>query len=134
MPGKPAPVPNADTKPFWEACNRESLIYQTCRRCGYRQFYPRKVCKQCASEDLEWVEAQQRGTVHSFTIQYRAPTPAFREDVPYIIALIDLEDGIRMMMNIKNCNPEDLYIGMPVMIGFEERGEERQKIPQARPA
>jgi uncharacterized OB-fold protein len=80
------------------------------------------------------VEAAQRGTVHSFTIQYRAPTLAFREDVPYIIALIDLQDGIRMMMNIKNCDTKDVYIGMPVMIGFEERGEERQKIPQALPA
>ncbi|MBW2622538.1 MAG: OB-fold domain-containing protein, partial [Deltaproteobacteria bacterium] len=60
-----------------------------------------------------------------------APTQPFRDDVPYIIALIDLRDGVRMMMNVKNCAPEDVYIGMSVRIVFEERGEEKQKIPQA---
>ena len=134
MTGKPSPLPNADTKPFWEACNRESMIYQQCQSCHYHQFYPRRICKQCGSDNLVWVTATSRGTVYSFTVQYRAPTPAFREDVPYVIALIDLDDGIRMMMNIKNCNPEDVHIGMPVRIIFEERGEERQKIPQAEPA
>ncbi len=131
MVEKPMPIPNADTMPFWEACNRDELIYQLCRKCDYRQFYPRRICKQCGSNTLEWVKASLRGNVYSFTIQYRAPMSAFREDVPYVIALIDLDDDIRMMMNIKNCSPEDIYIGMPVRIIFEERGE--QKIPQAKP-
>ena len=134
MADKPVPIPNADTKPFWEACNREELTYQHCEDCGNHQYYPRRICKQCGSENLEWITASPRGTVHSYTVQHRAPTPAFREDAPYIIALIDMEDGIRMMMNIKNCKPEDVHIGMPVRIIFEERGVERQKIPQAEPA
>ena len=134
MTGKPIPLPNADTDPFWEACNRESLIYQRCLSCDYHQFYPRRICKLCGSDNLEWTTATLRGIVYSFTVQYRAPTPAFREDVPYVIALIDLDDGIRMMMNIKNRNPEDVHIGMLVRIIFEERGEEKQKIPQAEPA
>lgn len=133
MNGKPTPIPNADTRTFWEACNRKVLLFQQCNACGYHQFYPRSLCKQCASQDLEWVEAAPQGRVFSFTVQYRAPTPVFREDIPYIIALIDLRDGIRMMMNVMNCAPEDVYIGMPVQIVFEERGEDGQKIPQAEP-
>ncbi len=133
MNDKPAPIPNSDTRPFWEACNEERLIFQRCRACGYHQFYPRSLCKKCASEALEWVTAEPRGTVYSFTVQHRAPTQAFRDDCPYVIALVDLEDGIRLMMNVKNCEPEDVYIGMPVRIIFEERGEEKQKMPQSEP-
>ena len=131
MVEKPRPIPNADTMPFWEACNRHELIYQFCRECDHRQFYPRRMCKKCGSHGLEWVKAPLRGKVYSFTIQYRAPMSAFREDVPYVIALIDLDDDIRMMMNIKECRPEEIHIGMPVSIIFEQRGE--QKIPQAMP-
>jgi len=130
MAEKPIPIPNGDTLPFWEACNRDELIYQLCDKCGYQQFYPRRVCKECGSGTLKWVNASLKGKVYSFTIQHRAPTSAFREDVPYVIALIDLDDGVRMMMNIKDCSPEDIYIGMPVSIIFEERG--KQKLPQAK--
>ena len=128
---KPEPTPNADTLPFWEACNREELLFQHCQKCGHDQFYPRRICKQCGSQDLEWRNADLQGTVYSFTIQHRAPTPAFREDVPYIIALVDLEPGIRMMMNVKNCSLEDICVGMPVRIIFEDRG--KYKIPQVVP-
>lgn len=133
MSGKPVPAINTDTEKFWEACNNETLLFQKCEDCGYHQFYPRSICRQCTSENLTWTKAQLRGTVYTFTVQHRAPTPAFKEDVPYVIALIDLEDGFRMMMNVKNCNVNDVYIGMPVRVVFEERGEDNQKIPQVEP-
>lgn len=132
MSGKPVPTPNADTKPFWDACGEERLVVQTCRSCGHTQFYPRALCVKCESRDLDWREAEPKGTVHSFTIVHRAPTPAFREDSPYVLALIDLEDGFRMMMNIVNCDPETVSIGMKVGIVFEDR--DGQKLPQAAPA
>lgn len=132
MSGKPAPVPNADTKPFWDACNEERLIYQSCRSCGHAQFYPRSICVRCEGRALDWRDAKAAGTVHTFTIVHRAPTPAFRADAPYVLALIDLDDGFRMMMNIVDCAPESVRIGMAVRIVFEER--DGQRLPQAAPA
>ena len=90
---KPVPRPNGDTQPFWDACNEERLVYQSCQSCGHAQFYPRSACVKCESTDLAWQEAKPAGTVHTFTIVNRAPSPAFRGDVPYVLALIDLTRG-----------------------------------------
>lgn len=131
-PAKPVPRPNADTRPFWDACNEGRLIYQHCRGCGRAQFYPRSACAACASADLEWRDARPEGTVHSFTVVHRAPSPAFRGDVPYVLALVDLADGFRMMLDIIYCDPETIRIGQRVRIVFEDRGG--QNLPQATPA
>ena len=132
MTGKPAPVVNADTKPFWDACNENRLTYQHCKSCGHAQFYPRSLCVQCGGAELEWRDAEPVGTGYTCTVVHRAPSPAFRADAPYVLALIDLSDGFRMMMNVINCAPESVAIGMPVRITFEDR--DGQRIPQAEPA
>lgn len=131
MTAKPTPVPNADTRPFWDACNEERLIVQTCKACGHVQFYPRALCVKCEGRDLDWRDAKPNGKVHTFTIVHRAPTLAFKADAPYVLALIDLDDGFRMMMNIVNCEPESIAIDMPVRIVFEDR--DGQRLPQAEP-
>ena len=127
---KPVPKSNADTKPFWDACNQNRLIVQHCEACGHHQFYPRSLCVKCESRNLDWRDARPTGTVHTFTIAHRAPTPAFKEDAPYVLALIDLDDGVRMMMNIVNTPHDAISIGMPVRIIFEER--DGQQLPQAK--
>lgn len=127
---KPTPRPNADTKPFWEACNDGKLLFQRCNSCGEPQFYPRAVCTKCESRDLAWQESDGRGTVHTFTIVQRAPSAAFKADGPYVLALIDLDEGFRMMVNIVDCDPGAVSIGAPVEIAFEDRSG--QAIPQAR--
>ena len=132
MTAKPVPRANADTRPFWEACNEGRLLYQRCGGCGAAQFYPRSLCARCGASELSWAEAEPRGTVHSFTVVHRAPSAAFKEDVPYVLALVDLADGFRMMMNVVGCDPDAVRIGMPVRIVFEDRAG--QKIPQATPA
>jgi len=86
---------------------------------------------RCEGRVLDWRDAALAGTVHSFTIVHRAPTPAFRADAPYVLALIDLEDGFRMMMNVVDCDPESVRIGMVVRIVFENR--DGQCLPQATP-
>ena len=129
LPCKPVPKPNGDTQPFWDACNDERLIYQKCTSCGHAQFYPRSACVKCESTALDWNDADPTGTVYTFTIVQRAPSPAFRGDVPYVLALIDLSDGLRMMMNVVDCDPQDVAIGKSVRIVFEQR--EDQKVPQA---
>ncbi len=126
---KPAPKPTSETVPFWEGCNRSELLFQKCRGCGHVQFYPRTRCTQCHGDALTWERSEGRGTLHTFTVVHRAPTEAFKPDLPYVLALVDMAEGFRMMMNVVNCDPESIQIGTPVSITFERRGE--QMIPQA---
>jgi len=134
LPGKPVPRPNADSAPFWDACNREELTFQRCQACGQAQFYPRSLCTACQATDLGWETSAGLGTVFTFTVNHRPPTPAFKDDVPYVIALVDLDEGFRMMLNVIDCAIEDVAIGTRVRIVFEPRGPEgEQLIPQATP-
>jgi uncharacterized OB-fold protein len=126
---KPSPRPNADTRPFWEACNREELVYQYCPACDKIQFYPRACCILCRGNSLEWRKSAGLGSIYTFTINFRAPSPAFAQEVPYVIALVDLDEGFRMMLNVRDCNPDAVRIGQRVRIVYEVRGG--QKIPQS---
>lgn len=129
---KPVPVPTRETQPYWEGCKKHELRIQRCVACGHYQFYPRLYCTACMSERVEWVRASGRGKVLSFTIVYRPVSPAFAADVPYVVALVTLEEGPQMMSNIVGCSPERVYIGMPVQVTFEDRTEEIS-IPQFTP-
>ena len=129
---KPAPPVTAETRLFWARCAEGVLAYQRCTSCGRAQFYPRAVCTRCQSDDLAWEEASGRGTIYSFTVVHRAPTPAFRPDVPYVIALVDLEEGVRIMANLLGAPPEAVAIGMAVRVVFEARGD-GVLIPQVEP-
>ena len=99
MTGIPLPKPNADTNPYWDAARDHRLIYQYCTSCNKAQFYPRSICLACHGSSLEWRESAGNGTVCSFTEVLRAPTKAFKEMAPYVIALVDLDEGFRMMVN-----------------------------------
>lgn len=131
MTDKPIPVANPDSTVFWEACNEKSFLIQGCKSCGEKQFYPRALCKRCNSKDLEWQQVSGHGKVKTFTVVNHAPSPAFKADLPYVLALIDLEEGVRAMMNILDCDVADVHIGMDVELTYELRGE--QYIPQAKP-
>ncbi len=130
MTEKPIPVPNPDSVEFWKACNEEKFLIQTCNSCGKNQFYPRAICKHCHGSDLDWQPVSGRGKVKTFTVVSHAPSPAFKEDLPYVLALIDLEEGVRAMMNVIGCDVADVHIGMDIELTFEARGD--QKIPQAK--
>ncbi|ALG73579.1 hypothetical protein VY88_22415 [Azospirillum thiophilum] len=114
---RPSPVPNADTRPYWEAAERGELAYRQCLECGKAQFPPGRVCRRCRGETLEWRISGGCGTVHSFTVVHRAPTPAFA--APYAILLVDLEEGFRIMTNLRHGDAAGLAIGSPVRIVFE---------------
>lgn len=131
MSEKPVPFPTADSQEFWAGCAEEKLLIQKCGDCGEHQHYPRSLCTVCGSHDLSMIEASGRGEVFTFTINHRAPRPAFGENGPYVIALIDLDEGPRLMMNVIGCDPSDVHIGMKVRTVFEDRGD--MKLPQAAP-
>lgn len=117
---KPIPVPNAETKPYWDGCKRHELLVQTCDSCGNAQLYPRIFCTRCHSESLKWKPSSGRGTVYSYTIIRRAPSKAFKADVPYVLALVELDEGVRLMTNVIGCSPDKVKINLPVRVVFED--------------
>lgn len=121
---KPIAAPNSETRPFWEGCKRHELLLQACDACGHRQFYPRMLCTRCRSTSLSWKPARGTGVVHSFTIIRRAPSPAFKPDLPYVLALVELEEGVRMMTNVVGCEPEQVRIDLPVQVLFDDVTED----------
>lgn len=125
----PQPVPNPDSAPYWEGARNGKLLIRRCRRCTALHFMPRHLCPKCWSDDLEWVQASGRGTVHSFTIIRRAPAAAFAPRVPYVVALIDLEEGLRMLSNVVGETALETRIGDAVRLCFEDRGD-GAKLPQ----
>jgi uncharacterized protein len=129
---KPIPVPTRETKPYWEGCKAHQLKIQRCAECGHHQFYPRIYCTKCMSDRVEWVEASGRAKVLSYTIVHRPVSPAFKEEIPYVVALVTLDEGPTMMTNLVRCAPDQLAIGLPVVVTFEDWTEEIS-IPKFRP-
>ncbi len=129
---KPLPQPNTVTQRFWSSCVEGRFEFQVCRSCGNRQFPPRLTCTSCHHADLDWMASSGRGAVYSFSIVYRAPLDAFKPDVPYVIAIIELEEGVRAMMNIRGPDALDTTIGTPVEVFYERVVEGAPPLPQAR--
>ena len=119
MAQKPIPRPYQDTEPYWDAAKEKRLVLQQCKDCGKHQFYPRGVCSHCLGSALDWVESRGRGKVHTFTVCHRAPHPGFAADLPFVIAVIELEEGVRMMSNIVGCDPKTVHIDMAVKVVFD---------------
>jgi uncharacterized OB-fold protein len=128
---KPVPRASPVTQPFWDAAREERLLVQHCRACGRWVFYPRQRCPLCWADELEWREACGRGHLASFTIMERAGHPAFIDDVPYVVALVDLEEGPRMLTNIVEVNPSDLEMGQGVQVVWQHLDD--HSLPQFRP-
>jgi uncharacterized OB-fold protein len=128
---RPVPSSDSDTRPFWDAAARGELRYQRCGSCGHAEFPPRRLCSACHEDALEWAPASGEGRIHSFTIVHRAPTEAFRARVPYAIALVDLAEGFRMMMNVEADDLSTIAIGAPIRVTFEVTGS-GLALPQAR--
>lgn len=126
------PTPSPETRPFWEACRRGQLLLQRCRACGLHQFPPRAICSHCWGKDVEWVTSSGKGTVWTFTVTHQNRSPGFAEEVPYVLAYVELEGGARMMTNIIECRPQDVRIGMPVEAVFVKATEEIS-VPYFRP-
>jgi uncharacterized OB-fold protein len=120
----PLPRPDKDSQAYWDAARRHELVLQRCSECNRFRFYPRSICPYCLSDQFEWRRASGRGAIYSFTIIHRPPVPAFRDRVPYVLALIDLEEGVRMMSNVVDCDPHSVEIGMAVEVIFEDITEE----------
>lgn len=119
------PLPELDgvSAPFWQAARQHRLVAPKCKQCGKVFFYPRAVCPFDWNSDLEWVELSGQGVIYTYTVVRQAAHPAFAERVPYVLALVDLAEGIRIMSNVV-ARPEAVQIGMPVAVRFEDIDQE----------
>jgi uncharacterized OB-fold protein len=108
-------------------------MIQRCDDCHEHVFYPRVACPHCFSEQLSWVQASGRGSVYSYTVVYNNAPSAFARDVPYVVAVIQLAEGVRMLSNIVQCDLDGLRCDMPVEVTFE-RLDEAFTLPKFRPA
>lgn len=119
----PRPEPNADSLAYWDAARDRRLVVRRCRACGARHFMPRSQCPVCWSDQLEWIDCSGLGTVYSMSTVHRAPTADFASLAPYVIALIDLDEGPRMFANIVGPGALETSIGDRVEVAFESRGD-----------
>jgi len=121
---KPLPAPSEVSRPYWEGLREGVVRVQRCGECGRHVFYPRAVCPFCLSQGLEWTRLSGRGRVYSYTVVRRAMHPGFAEDVPYVYAMVELEEGVRVTTNVVNCPLEALRVDMPVRAVYDRVTEE----------
>lgn len=112
------PTPDAESQPYWDATKEGKLLIRRCNACKRAYFYPRDFCPHCWSEDVSWEEASGRATLYTWSVVRRNDLPPWPDRVPYIPAVVDLEEGPRMMTNVEGCAPADLTIGMPLVVDF----------------
>ncbi len=133
--GKPLPEITDLTRPFWSAAKEGRLVMQKCTRCGTFDFFPKPWCIECGHRGLEWVEVKPQGTVYSHTVArvVMMNYPAWKDDIPLVLCIIDLDDGPRMYGQLTHCSPEQVRIGMRVKAYFEDVSDQAA-IPKFRPA
>jgi uncharacterized protein len=129
----PIPSPSPATQPFWDAAQEGRLIMPRCPQCGIYQFPPTLACNECGCDRMEWVPVSGRGSVFSFVVYHRVYHPAFADKVPYVVAVIELEEGPRIISNVVGIAPSEVTCDMPVRVVFEAVRDGYQ-IPKFEPA
>jgi uncharacterized OB-fold protein len=119
-PGIPLPRADVLSAPFWEGCRRQELLYQRCADCGHAVFNPAPICRWCISCDLTWERSKGLGIVYSWSEVCRPLAPSF--SVPYVAAIIYLDEGYHMVSNIVGCTVDQVVVGMPVGVEFHDVG------------
>ena len=119
---RPAPVPYNFTKPFWDGARERKLLLQYDPDAGKYQFYPRPISVLSGRRNLEWREASGKGTVYTYTVSHKAPPP-FKNVSPFVVATVELPEGVRIMTNLINCPPDQVKIGMPVRLAWAQAGD-----------
>ncbi|MDY7102370.1 MAG: OB-fold domain-containing protein [Actinomycetota bacterium] len=118
--------------PFWDATRDGHLMVQWCLDCDAAVFFPREVCPGCLGERLEWRRSSGTGRVHAVTVEHRPQNPLMADRAPYAVALVDVDDGWRLLSNVVGCDPLDVTVGMAVEVTWEPLSDGR-RLPQFTP-
>lgn len=124
-PERPAPPESEAGAPFWAASRDRRLVLPWCRACAEPHWYPRGFCPRCLSTDLEWRPSEGRGTVHAVSVQPKAAHPGLADRAPYAVVLVDLDDGVRMMLQAVASDPWAIRVGDAAVVGWEPLADGR---------
>ena len=130
---KPLPVVNDDNRQYWEYCKKHELRMQKCLGCGHVRFPSSIICPACHALEAEWTILRGKGIVYSYVIYRTAYHPAFQDQIPYVVAIIQLDEGPRMESNIIGCKIEEVKINIPVEVCFEDVAE-KVSVPKFKPS
>lgn len=130
---KPIPVPDEASQPFFEGTRAHRLMIQRCNTCGTAHWPVKSRCSACLSTDIAWVQASGKGTLYTFALMHQILHPGFASEIPYNVAEVDLEEGLRVTSTIVGCSNADLRIGMPLEVTFADLTDE-VSLPKFRPA
>ena len=130
---KPLPQISSDTRAFWEGCRRHVFRIQKCANCGQIRWPSSFLCPHCLSDETKWIEASGRGVVYSYVVYHVAYDPSFEDDLPYVVALVEMDEGFRFLTNIVECNPEEVHCGMAVETLWDDVTE-TISLPKFRPS
>jgi hypothetical protein len=117
---KPLPVATEETRPYWESAKAHRLALPRCTACGRFRFPPTTFCPHCLSDAGEWTPVSGRGSVYSFVIMHQVYDQAFKDDVPYNVAAVQLDEGPRLYTNLVEIANEAIRVGMPVSVVYED--------------
>ncbi len=117
---KPLPLATATSKPFWDALTRHQVQIQQCTACDAWIYYPRAFCPECLSPELEWKQISGEGTLYSFTIARRPTAPFWADEVPQLIAVVELDEGPRLTSTLCNIEEADIRVGMRLRPVFDD--------------
>jgi uncharacterized OB-fold protein len=131
---KPEPRVTRWSKPFWDMASEHKLGVKKCTSCGHLEHPPYLYCTECHSEEHEWVELSGKATLYAYAVNVHMVPFPFWDDMPYVVAMVDLEEGPRMLTNIVDCNPEDLKNGMALEVVFDDETYENFTLTKFRPA
>jgi uncharacterized OB-fold protein len=121
---KPIPNINSDSKEFWVGCKKHELRFQKCKACGHVRWPASIICPVCYSKETEWMVAGGKGRIYTFVIYHVAYHPGFQNDLPYVVADVELEEGPRLLTNIVGCRPDEVRCEMLVEVIWEDITEE----------
>lgn len=122
------PTIDQESEPFWSAAREGRLVVRRCRSCGEAHHYPRPFCPSCWSDEVEWVDASGRARLYTYSTVYRNDLPPWPERVPYVAAVVELEEGPRMMTQIVGCEPDEVRIGMELEAVFDPLTDEVTRV------
>lgn len=132
-PAKPAPTPDAESQPFFDGANRGVLMIKQCNACKQHLHPATEFCPECLGDDLGWVEASGKGTLHTFGLMHQNYHPAFTAELPYNVSVVELEEGPRLNTNVVGIDDDKLEVGMALEVVFEEF-DGGVKLPKFQPA
>ncbi len=117
---KPLPKLNPDVKPFWDGCKNHELRFQKCQACGHVLWPPSIICPKCYTREIQWIIAGGHGIIYTYAVYHIAYHIGFANDLPYVVAIVELDEGPHLLTNIIDCNPQEIRCGMDVTVAWDD--------------